>query len=134
MDDLTANRNGVLSWRQRGISDWIAYRILYGLRQLPLVGSLFSTSQSPKKQPRRVQTICGRIQLEHYVVDRRLDRSVVFYEYYHLVFPGHDRYFVVNREQHNVLTENLKYRVYYQLLGEQKNILSIERIIGNCDE
>ncbi len=134
MEDLTANRNGLLSWRQRGLSDWIAYRVLYALRQLPIVGQLLAGSQSPKKQPRHVQSLCGRIKLEHHIVDRRLDRSVVFYEYYHLVFPGHERYFVVNRDQHNALTENLKYRVYYQALGEQKHILSIERIIGSCDD
>jgi len=132
-DDLTANRQGILSWRQRGLSDWIAFRVLYTLRHLPVLGQWFSRSQTPKKHPRQVQSICGRIILEHHIVDRRLDRSVVFYEFYHLVFPGHDRYFVINRDQHQVLTKNLKYRVYYQQLGEQRHILSIERIIGSCD-
>jgi len=133
MDDLTANRDGVLSWRQRGLSDWIAYRVMFGLRQLPIIGRWFRVSQSSKKQPRRVDSICGRVKLEHHIVDRRLDRSVVFYEFYHLVFPGHDRYFVINQTQYRVLTDNLKYRVYYQHLGEQRHILSIERIIGSCD-
>lgn len=134
MDDLLANRAGVLSWRQRGLSDRIAHRISSGLRRLPIVGTWLSNAYPPKKSPYAIQTLCGRIQLEHYVVDRRLDRSTIFYEYYHLVFAGHDRYFVINRQQYEVLTENLTYRVYYQLLGEEKPILSIERIIGRCDE
>ena len=133
-DDLLANRDGILSWRQRGLSDWLAYRILFRLRQLPWIGQWFSRSTSPKKQPRRVQSVCGRIELKHYMVDQRLIRSSLFYEYYHLVFPGHNRTFHLTREQFQTLTKNWKYRVYYQELGEQRYILSIERVIRNCDE
>lgn len=133
IDDLIANREGLLSIRQRGLSDRIAYHITFGLRQLPWIGHWFTASHS-KGKSRPVKSICGRITLEHHIVDRRLDRSTVFYEYYHLVFPGHDRYFRVSRQQHDVLSENLKYRLYYRQLGEERLILSIERIIGTCTD
>jgi|GEM_PF-1257299 len=133
-DDLLANRDGILSWRQRGLSDWLAYQVLFQLRQIPILNQWLSRSISPKSQPRQVQQLCGRIALKHYIVDQRLIRSSLFYEYYHLAFPGHNRTFHINREQFNALTENWKYRVYYQELGEQRHILSIERIIRNCDE
>jgi hypothetical protein len=133
IDDLLANRDGVLSSRQRGISDWLAFHILFQLRQIPFVSRWFSRSVSPKKQPRRVQSICGRIELKHYIVDQRLIRSSLFYEYYHLVLPGHNRTFHLTHEQFQALTGNWKYRIYYQELGEQRNIMSIERVIRNCD-
>ena len=133
-DDLLANRDGVLSWRQRGLSDWLAFRILFQLRQIPFLNQWLRRSASPKNQARRVQQLCGRIILKHYIVDQRLIRSSLFYEYFHLVFPGHNQSFHINREQFQALTENWKYRVYYQVLGEQRHILSIERVIRNCDE
>ena len=132
-DDLIANQNGILSWRQRGLSDWLAYQILYRLHHVPILSRLFWRSGVPKKQPQQVQSLCGRIELKHYVIDQRLIRSSLFYEYYHLVFPGHNRTFRITREQLQALTENLNYRVYYQQFGEQCDILSIERIIGRCD-
>lgn len=132
-DDLIANRDGILSWRQRGFSDWLAYRILFQLRQIPFVNQWLSHLTSHKKQSRRVQNVCGRIELKHYIVDQRLIRSSLFYEYFHLVFPGHNRTFSLNRAQFQALTENWNYRVYYQELGEQRVIMSIERMIRNCD-
>ncbi len=134
IEDLNANREGILSIRQRGLSDWFAYQIISRIRQLPIIGQVLTPTSSAKKTSRPVKSICGRIKLEHYIVDRRLDRSAVFYEYYHMVFTGHDRFFRVSRPQYDVLSENLKYRVYYQQLGEERQILSIERIIGSCDD
>lgn len=132
-DDLIANRDGILSWRQRGFADWFAYRVLYFLRQLPILSAIYRPA-SPKKQPRQVSRVCGRIKLEHNIVDRRLNRSSLFYEYYHLVFPGHNSRFPITREQYHSLAENLRYRVFYQDLGARRYILSIERVIGSCDE
>lgn len=132
MDDLQANRSGILSWRQRGISDWIAFRIVRMLRHMPLFSFLFSGSS--KKEPFVVTSICGRIKLVHNIEDKRLIRSSLFYEYYQLWFPGHNQKFRVTRQQYHALVENLKYRVYYQDYGEQRHILSIERIIGHCDQ
>ena len=132
MDDLNANRSGILSWRQRGISDWLAFRISYGLRQIPFISQFFTGSVEEKKQPYQISSVCGRIKLEHHIVDKRLIRSSLFYEYYQLVFPGHNLTLHITRPQFSILTENLKYRVYYQHSNGQNHILSIERIIGDC--
>lgn len=132
-DDLLANRSGVLSWRQRGVSDWLAYRLLFMLRQMPLINRWFSRGSSTKKAPHHIESVCGRIHLEHHIVDKRLIRSSLFYEYYHLIFPGHNRMFRITKPQYQALTENWRYRIYYQELGERRYILSIERMIGRCD-
>lgn len=132
-EDLYANREGILSWRQRGFSDRLLYRLIYIMRALPFIGRLWRNAESPKKQVRLVASLCGRIQLDHHIVDKRLSRSTLFYEYYQLVFPGHDRRFAISRDQFNVLSDNLRYRVYYQGISDTSHILSIERMIGSCD-
>lgn len=134
MDDLNANRSGVLSRRQHGFSDVMAYYVMYSLHQVAWFKRLFSSKAPSKKTEQPIQSICGRINLEHHIVDKRLIRSSLFYEYYHLVFPGHSQTFHINRQQFNALTKNLKYRVYYKQFGEQRHVLSIERIIGDCDK
>lgn len=123
--DLDANRAGFMTWRQRGLADYIAQRGLNWLAGL-VPGGLLQGGRSA-----RVESICGRVSLRHTIVDRMGPRSQIFYEYFNLIFEGHARSFPLTARQYRALAEHLVYRVYYHP-EDPLYILSIERVIGGC--
>ena len=89
----------------------------------------------PKREFRRVNSVCGRAKLAHFVVDRPVRPSKMsrgFWEYYHLLFDDEDLKFVISAEQYQTLAEGIIYRAYYDP-AKPDRVMSIERPDGGCE-
>ena len=124
-EDLAANREGYLTWRQRDFFDLV---LRHWVREL--LQALGRTKK--KKRKPDVVSICGRIQLEHRVDSYPAPRNMVFQEHHLLKFRPGETWFSINGRQYRLLDEGATYRVYYRP-RPRPQILSIERV-RNCDE
>jgi len=123
-EDLHANRNGHLTWRQRNRSeDWL---ILMGRWVQDRLG--VESMQAVEKSKGTVTKVCGRIRLDYKQTHIQSLFHADFKETYSLHIDEHDIGFYITREQYHLLldSENLLFQIYF--LSESGVVLSIERL------
>lgn len=118
-DDLVANRQGLLSYRQRGINPTVM-RLLYPIR------SRLGLIRKNKQAYSPVKSVCGRSKLDHIVVNRP-GRGFVFHNYWALTIVNSGARFHISIEQQHTLTEGIPYRVYFRQ-DDPTRILSLEKV------
>lgn len=118
-DDIAANRQGFLSYRQRGINPTL-------MRLLQLIRSQFRQNLKNKPITTPVKSVCGRAKLEHTVINRP-GRGFVFHDYWTVTLGDSGAKFHISIEQKHILNERIPYRVYFRK-DDPLRILSLERV------
>jgi hypothetical protein len=130
-EDLRVNQSGFLSRRQQGLFDvFLQFMLAEFLRIITRGRSEFKRRFYP------AESVCGRVRLAHFVVDRPFQTgqggSGTFHEHYTLKIDNSDVEFKLNKKQFTVLSEGIIYRIYYDP-RDPKRILSLERPDGGCE-
>jgi len=123
-EDLQANRNGYLTWRQRNRSeDWL---VLIGQMLTQRVGG--ETLRDIEQREGRVESMCGRIIVDYKQTQIQSFFHADFTETYSLKLENSDDGFYINREQFLYLVnyQQIPHRIYF--LADTGIVLSIERI------
>lgn len=127
-DDLEANRNGYLTWRQRNRSeDWL---ILLGQMLTQRLGG--ETLRDVEQRKNTVDSVCGRIHVNYELKEIHSARHTDIRVTCTLLLADTEDGFYITREQYLLLVnrQNIQHRIYF--LRETGVVLSIER--DQCPE